>query len=64
MIKLDIVNKLPKAVFLGLIGLVFGHIAGALFMDIGIATYINWESILMFFGGIAGFFVGLTDEEE
>lgn len=63
MIKKALVEKMFKAIFLGLIGLVFGFTAGNLFADIGIASYIPWTEILTFFGGIAGFFVGFVDEE-
>jgi hypothetical protein len=64
MIKKELVEKLFKAIFLGLIGLVFGFVAGGLFADIGIATYIPWTEILTFLGGIAGFFVGFADDEK
>jgi len=63
MIKKAIVEKLFKSIFLGMIGLVFGYTAGALFGDIGIATFVPWEEILTFLGGLAGFFVGFSDDE-
>ena len=63
MLNKGLFKKIFTAIFLGLIGLVFGSIAGALFADIGIASYIAWEEILTFLGGIAGIFLGLTYEE-
>jgi hypothetical protein len=63
MIKKVLIYKLMKAIFLGLIGLVFGNIAGQLFTDIGIATSILWTEIMTFLGGVAGFFLGFADEE-
>lgn len=62
--KLGILNKLPKAVILGLAGIVLGHIVGVLFTDIGVASNILWEQILIFLGGISGLILGFADEEE
>jgi len=62
MAKFDLFKKLPKA-FLGmLIGIVFGGIGGALFADVGFASYLAWEEILIFLGALFGFIVGWQDE--
>ena len=63
MIGKALVEKVFKAIFLGMIGLVFGYMAGALFGDIGIASYIPWEEIMTFLGGLAGFFLGFVEDE-
>ena len=63
MIKKALIYTLMNAVFLGLVGLVFGNIAGGLFTDIGIANTIPWTEILTFLGGLSGFILGLVDEE-
>jgi hypothetical protein len=62
MIGKALVEKVFKAIFLGMIGLVFGFMAGELFADIGIASYIPWSEIMTFLGGIAGFFLGFIDD--
>jgi len=61
--KLGLLKKLPKAVLLTLGGIVLGHIVGVLFTDIGVASTIAWEEILIFLGGISGLVLGLADEE-
>ena len=58
-------NKIVPACFFGLGGLVMGLIVGGLFGAIGVASYIPWEEVFIFFGGILGFFMGfLIDDDE
>ena len=65
MAKIDLKGlfaKLPKA-FLGLlVGLILGGMGGGLFANIGYATFIPWEEILLFLGGLFGFVLGYSDE--
>ena len=54
--------KLPRG-FLGLLaGLVLGGIGGGLFANIGYASFVPWEEIFLFLGGLFGFLLGLKEE--
>lgn len=50
--------KLPFMFLGGLIGIALGGITGAMFTDLGYVSSVNWEAILIFFGALAGVFVG------
>jgi len=62
MAKIDWLAKLPKAFMGGIIGLVFGGVAGGLFGDIGYASYVPWEEIFIFLGAVFGAIIGWNSE--
>ena len=62
MAKIDWFSKLPKAFFGGIIGIVFGGIAGGMFADIGYVEAVPWEEVFIFLGGLFGAIIGWKDE--
>lgn len=57
-----LVSKLPQAFMGGIIGIVFGGIAGGLFADVGYASSIAWEEVFVFLGAIFGAITGYNLE--
>lgn len=56
--KIDWIGKFPWMFLFGMAGLVLGAMGGALFSNIGYASFIPWEEITMFFGALFGVLAG------
>jgi len=54
--------KLPAVFIGGMIGIVLGGIVGGMFNDLGYVTSVDWESVLIFLGALAGAFIGYNTE--
>lgn len=54
--------KLISGIFLGMIGIVFGHFAGVIFEGMSILTNLPWVEFLAFLGAISGFVLGTQIE--
>jgi len=56
--------KLLKSIFLGLIGIAFGYMAGGVFEGMGIYTdVLPWQEFVTFLGGIVGILMGFSDSD-